>query len=157
MGSCQYLSAWEGSSEKSISELFLLLLFFQEDDMGSSSEVIGLGLCPIPEGCCKPADISSVPSTLITVRIVASSVCVHGFDGARILLRIKLCHFCRNCSKRAAAYQIHNNNVSLVLNNIWNQTNIQLISFHVCSKSRFTEFAQQGRSHEQKGLELYQI
>lgn len=69
-----YLSAVADSSENSVSvEVFLLLLDLHDDAKGSSSEDIGLGLWPIPDGCCKPADCSSVLNTAIIALMVASS------------------------------------------------------------------------------------
>lgn len=98
------LSVWKTSSANSDSpELFRLVFDLQEDAKGSSSDDIGLGLCPIPEGCCRPADCSSVLKTAMIARIVASSTWDHGFEGALIRRRNKLCHFCLNCKRRVAA------------------------------------------------------
>lgn len=99
-----YLSAVADSSENSVSaELFLLLFDLQDDVKGSSSEDIGLGLWPIPDGCCKPADCSSVLKTAIIALMTASSTWVHGLDGAFIRRKNKLCHFCLSCSNKLAA------------------------------------------------------
>lgn len=98
------LSVLKASSANSDSpELFRLVFDLQEDAKGSSSDDIGLGLCPIPEGCCRPADCSSVLKTAMIARIVASSTWDHGFEGALIRRRNKLCHFCLNCKRRVAA------------------------------------------------------
>lgn len=98
------LSALNASSPNSPSaELFRLLFDLHEDATGSSSEDMGLGLCPIPEGCCNPADCSSVLNTAMIARIVASSTWDQGFEGALIRRRNKLCHFCLSCRRRLAA------------------------------------------------------
>lgn len=99
-----YLSAVADSSEKSVSaEVFLLLFDLQDDARGSSSEDIGLGLWPIPDGCCKPADCSSVLRTAMMALMVASSTWDQGLDGALIRRKNKLCHLCLSCSSRLAA------------------------------------------------------
>jgi hypothetical protein len=69
-----YLSTVADSSENSVSAaLFLLLFDLHDDAKGSSSEDMGLGLWPIPDGCCKPAHCSSVLKTAIIARMLASS------------------------------------------------------------------------------------
>lgn len=118
-----YLSAVVDSSENSISaEIFLLLFDLQDDAKGSSSEDIGLGLWPIPDGCCKPADCSSVLKTAIIALMVASSTWDQGLDGALIRRKNKLCHFCLSCSNKLAAYnkmvssvQIDTSKISITL------------------------------------------